>query len=316
VPAFFLLGWVVYNVIIRLVPTLQAWLAGYFCGCATHAPAIILPSFMKAACLLCVCLFPLAATAQKLQATTPPITYYVGLTKAPLYRSAADTAGKPSRVLFSQAEAVVVGQFSPRWVVVKQDGFLYLTPAQKLVGYDPADATPLPLDPSTQHITYEGVVTVPGVSQSDLYKRAATWIAGAYSQGNATGLREDLTTGVLSLQGARPVAVHNLYEGVMRSSYAGVVRHTLTIYVKDGRYKYVLTNLTHDAVGTPNMRSGGPLEQERSSLFGYAGLGSHKPWTDMKVEATRDARHLMAELRAAMTLQPVDTKPAKDPHDF
>jgi hypothetical protein len=273
-------------------------------------------TLMKAACLLCACLFPLAASAQKLQATTPPISYYVGLTKAPLYRSAADTAGTPSRVLFSQSEAVVVGQFSPRWVVVKHDGFLYLTPAQKLIGYDPADATPLPIDPSTQRITYEGVVTVPGATQAELYKRAADWIASAYTEANATGQRQDPATGLLTLQGARPVVAHNLYEGVMRSSYAGVVRHTLTIYVKDGRYKYVLTNLTHDAVGTPNMRSGGPLEQERSSLFGYAGLGSHKPWTDMKVEATRDARTLVAQLRAAMTLQPVDTKPAKDPRDF
>lgn len=75
--------------------------------------------------------------------------------------------------------------------------------------------------------------------------------------------------------------------------------------MKDGRYKYVLTGLTHDATSVPNLRSGGALEQDRASLFGCAGLGSQKPWEKLKVEATRDVRHLMADLQAAMTLQPV-----------
>ena len=36
-----------------------------------------------------------------------------------------------------------------------------------------------------------------------------------------------------------------------------------------------------------------------------AGLGSRKPWEELKVEATRDVRRLVADLQAAMTLQPV-----------
>lgn len=277
---------------------------------------------MKATCLLLhgALLLPLAAAAQ-LAATKPPVTYHVGLTKAPLYRSAADTAGKPSRYLFSQAEATVVGQFSPRWVVVQQDGFFYLTPAAKLPDYDPADAEPLPLDPRTRLITYEGVVPVPGVTQADLYARAAAWVAQTYTP--ADTVTRQPAQGELLVRGARPAVLYRPFQGVPRPVFAGAVRHTLTIYVKDGRYKYQLTNLAHRAGGAPNLNSGGPLEQDRANLFGYLGLGSQKSWEDLKVAATRDARHLTESLQLALTGQkapatpPKKTAPVvKDPRDF
>lgn len=269
---------------------------------------------MKPAVLLCSWL-PLAALAQRPVATMPPLTYHVGLSKAPLYHHLADTLSRPSRYLASQAEALVVSEFSARWVVVKHEGFLYFAPVQKLSDYDPQDAAPLPIDPQTQLITYQGVVEVPGVSQAALYARATAWQARTYSPADARVEGQGSATSQLVIKGAWRAAGRSTYDGVLRSTYAGVVRHTLTIYVKDGRYKYMLTNLTHDAAGTPNLRSGGPLEQPKASLYGYAGLGSQKPWADLKQDAARDARQLADSLQAAMTQRPVQ-KTAKKPSDF
>ncbi|RZK16923.1 MAG: DUF4468 domain-containing protein [Hymenobacter sp.] len=268
---------------------------------------------MKAALLVCA-LLPLAASAQTLRATLPPITYHVGLVAAPLFPG-PDTLRRPSFVLPSLSEAVVVGRVSPQLVVVRRAGFLYTTPVNRLSDYDPEDASPLPLDPQTQLITYQGVVEVPGVSQADLYARAAAWVASTYPPADNVLEQQNPQAGQLLVKGRRPAVTHAPYEGVLRSSYAGVVRHTLTIYVKDGRYKYVLTDLTHDALSTPALHSGGPLEQEKASLYGYAGLGSKKTWDELKTDATRDARRLVASLQAAMTLQPVRKGP-KSPSDF
>lgn len=271
---------------------------------------------MKAALLFCACWLPLVATAQRLRETAAPIIYHVGLQKAPLYRSFGDTIiNKPSFYLPSQSEAVVVGKVSSRWVVTKREGFLYLLPVRTLSDYDPEDASPLPIDAQTQLITYQGVVEVPGVSQADLYARAAAWVNQTYNPADRKMEQQDPATGQLTLQGNRPAAVYNVYEGVLRKSYAGVVRHTLSIYVKDGRYKYVFTNLTHDAMGTLHLQSGGPLEQDKASLFGYVGLGSTKPWTEIKQEATRDVRNLTYSLQEAMTGQKVK-RAGKDPRDF
>lgn len=252
---------------------------------------------------------PLLASAQRLVATLPPITYHVGLTKAPLY-SSADTLHQPSLLLPSQSEVAVVGRFSPRWVVVRREGFTYIMPVSKLSDYDAGDAAPLPIDADTQLITYQGVVPVPGVSQADLYARAAAWAARTYNASDR--VTPQPTAGEIDVQGRRIVQLRTTYGGVPRGSYAGVIHHTLAIYVKDGRYKYVLTNLTHDATGVPTLRSGGALEKDHASLFGYAGLGSRKPWDELKVDATRDARRLVADLQAAMTLQAVQpTAPAE-----
>ncbi|RZK11492.1 MAG: DUF4468 domain-containing protein, partial [Hymenobacter sp.] len=135
---------------------------------------------MKAALFACVLVLPLAASAQTLRATLPPITYHVGRVSAPLFHS-PDTTRRPSFVVPSLAEVVVVGRFSPQLVVARRDGFLYLTPINRLSDYDPEDASPLPLDPQTQLITYQGVVQVPGVSQADLYARARAWATNTYS---------------------------------------------------------------------------------------------------------------------------------------
>lgn len=269
---------------------------------------------MRATSFACVLLLPLAASAQTLRATLPPITYHVGRVAAPLF-SSADTLRRPSFMLPSFSEAVVVGRVSPKVVVVRREGFFYAMPVNRLSDYDPDDTNPLPLDPQTRLITYQGIVEVPGVSQADLYARASAWVAATYPTGDNVLAQQNPQAGQLLIKGQRPAVTRALYNGVLRSSYAGVVRHTLAIYVKDGRYKYVLTDLTHDALGTPSLHSGGPLEQEKASLYGYAGLGSRKAWDELKTDATRDARHLLDSLQVAMTLQPV-RKSVKSPSDF
>lgn len=256
---------------------------------------------MKTTFLFCSLGLPLAAAAQKLPANDPPVTYYIGLARAPLYRNAADTAGRPAKYLPSQAAAIVVGRISLRWVVVELEGFRYLIPAEKLTDYDPADADALPVDRRTHRIAYEGVVRVPGASQADLYARATAWVAQAYPLVNAVVVRGP-AVGQLVVKGTQIATFRTAYDGVARGSYAGVVRHTLTVYVKDGAYKYVLTDLVHDATSTPNLRSGGALEQDKASLFGYAGLGSRASWAELKTTATRNVRHLLATLQTAMTL--------------
>ena len=243
-----------------------------------------------------------AAQAQKLTAAHPSVTYKVGKEPAYLYREPADTTSKSSQFLSPSEEAYVVGEFSPRWAVVKRSGALYLTPARKLVNYDTGDSQPLPIDSQTGRITYEGVVEVPGISKADLYTRANAWVAHSYRSAQDVIQLNDKEAGQLIVKGLARVT--------SRGSDFGVVHHTLTVYVKDGRYKYVLTDFTHDASSAPNIQSAGPLEQPAGQLFAL-NMGAGKPWADIKRETAADARRLMASLQTAMTLQGI-----KDPSDF
>ncbi|MGI4870668.1 MAG: hypothetical protein ACRYFX_05750 [Janthinobacterium lividum] len=94
---------------------------------------------MKTPLLLLSLGLPLAAGAQKLVATHSPKVFKVGSEKAFLYRALTDTAaGKAGFFLYPGAEATVVGEFSPRWAVVKREGFLYITPTTSLKDYSSA----------------------------------------------------------------------------------------------------------------------------------------------------------------------------------
>jgi hypothetical protein len=268
---------------------------------------------MKAATLLFSLLLPLASAAQKFQKfpdNAPPKTYRVGSEKAPLYRNATDTTGAPRRYISPGWEVTVVGEFTPHWAVVTREGFLFITPTKMLAGYNSAsltadraaDAAGLPISQQTGLITYEGVVDVPNASKADLYTRAYAWVANAYHSANAVVQMQDKDAGQLIIKGLTRVSSNG--------NDVGVVRHTLSIYVKDGRYKYILTNLNHEA--TPgDTYSIGPLEQviPPSSLFGP--IITKKVWANIRQDANRDAYRLVAELQAAMTL-----RGAKDPRDF
>jgi hypothetical protein len=50
-----------------------------------------------------------------------------------LYRTPADTLAKPSGFnIQPREEATIVGKFSPRWLIVKREGFLYLASSAQL----------------------------------------------------------------------------------------------------------------------------------------------------------------------------------------
>jgi len=254
---------------------------------------------------------PLAVTAQKLQATAPPRAYRVGSEKAFLYRMPADTSNKKSSFfLYPDAEAIVVGAFSSHWAIIKREGFLYLVRSKSLANYE-ASAVPtrallssLPIDPETKLITYQGVVEVSSVNKADLYVRALSWVAMAYKSANSVIQMQDKEAGQI------------IVKGVINASgmgdYTGVVRHTLSIYIKDGKYKYVLTNFTHDAAGASGVVSGGALEQPIARIGGFgSGIKSEVEWPYIQVHTSIEARNLISELEASMTL-----KGKKDPSDF
>lgn len=134
------------------------------------------------------------------------------------------------------------------------------------------DGTLLPYDADTHLIAYQGVVEVPGLSKDQLYTRAYDWMLRTFRTSNNVVQKKEVAQVVGS--GAWPI--------VLFHQESGYVIHTLTVYVKDGRYKYVLSNLSHqsDNANLQSFRSGGPLEQPEVSLNPL--LGGKKPWNNAR----------------------------------
>lgn len=88
-----------------------------------------------------------------------------------------------------------------------------------------------PIDPQTRKISYQGVVTLEHVAAYEFYTRAKLWIATTY--------RSAKPVIVLDNKEAGRIVVNGIFAVPSGWNY----RSKLTIEVKDGRFRYLLTDL-------------------------------------------------------------------------
>ena len=121
----------------------------------------------------------------------------------------------------------------------------------------------LPIDPESKKITYTAVVDVAGVKKEDLYKRAKAWFV---TSSDATKLAlelEDPGTGKLLGKVNNPVKVNN--PPLNNKFEVGSVIYTITVIVKDEKYKYTFTDFIHDSDGRNKVISCGALENRKTA---------------------------------------------------
>jgi hypothetical protein len=171
----------------------------------------------------------------------------------------------------------------------------------------------LPIDPDSHLVTYSGVIEVPGATQAQLYTRATNWIAGTatYHVASSKQLQEATDKSQLTVNG-------EMQARTFLSPVVGTITHSLTIYCKDGRYKYVLTNLREETTATrstsltPGINSppgsGGAFENETPACGTMQMLPM--AWTSIKRHADEDVQDLIARLTSAMN------STSKAPSDF
>jgi len=101
----------------------------------------------------------------------------------------------------------------------------------------------MPVDPDTKLITYKEVVTVAG-TRSELFNRAIEWINKQYKNPvDATKVR-DQASGTIEI--IHRIELTKVDQGV--TLLAGTVDYSMKLELKDGRYRYTITNFTNKAV--------------------------------------------------------------------
>lgn len=119
------------------------------------------------------------------------------------------------------------------WVCLLLLGLSWATRAQTGPFFLP------PLDSTSGRIAYQAVVPVPGAPQDELYRRAREWFASTF-----TGYKE-----VVSVEDPAGGELAGTYHSVTDSyllltNYPYELWRTLHVYVKQGRYRYELTNFS------------------------------------------------------------------------
>jgi hypothetical protein len=155
-------------------------------------------------------------------------------------------------------------------------------------------------DPDTKLITYSEVMEVQGVSKSDLYLRANTWLARAFKSAKSVIDFQDKEAGKIIGKGRIGTLIKMPLSPKVES---GDISITITLFCKDGKYKYVIDNLEHNApntTGTGTWASVGPLEKEKPKV-GMLIRPSGMEWTALKIDADKSIKSLIEDMKKAMS---------------
>ncbi len=160
----------------------------------------------------------------------------------------------------------------------------------------------LPVDAETKKITYTEVVTVGSVKKAELLKRAQTWATtGSFAPANHQ------TAGEYRCKGKFNVQYPSIAPG---KTDKGTVAFIATIYGKDGKYKYVFTDFTHqDIFGRGD---GGKLENATPECGKF--IMTTASWNKIKEQAQVKMEELVVSLKAEMGKKPAP--PKKKASDF
>lgn len=105
---------------------------------------------------------------------------------------------------------------------------------------------PIPVDKDSKLITYEGVGKVDGKSSGELYDRAFEWVKAYYKNPMEKLRKQDRDNGDMEVFARFPIFAYDK-KGVKSTSQAGLIQYTMTLQFKDGRYKYIITDLNMKA---------------------------------------------------------------------
>jgi hypothetical protein len=148
-------------------------------------------------------------------------------------------------------------------------------------------AQELPVDKNTGKITYLEVVDADGLTAKEMYTIGKKWAAD-----NKLVLKEDKENETLVYTGNSALDYPNTTgNGIDK----GKVSYTFSIFLKDNRYRFIVTDLAHSGEGKSAGSDGGKLENV-SPECGKAKM-SAKGWVTIKTKADTNLKALTADLK-------------------
>jgi hypothetical protein len=162
-----------------------------------------------------------------------------------------------------------------------------------------ASAQELPVNPSTGKVTFMEVVDAKGMKAADLYKILSDW---SIAQGFVVSKKDDANNEAV-FTGLIPLEYSSIKAG---RNDKGKVTFTLSVFGKDGKYRYILTDFIHE--GIDGAGSGGKLENLQPDC-GKAGMVGGN-WVYIKNKVKGQSIIWVKDLKKTVTQ--VQNDPAKN----
>lgn len=156
----------------------------------------------------------------------------------------------------------------------------------------------LPVNKESKLIEYTELVTVESsLTQKILYSKAKDWFDKAFKSSDNVIQKDDKEEGIIIGKGIIPV------KGGMYLT-DGKIDFTLKVQVKDGRYKYWISNFSHKSY--KEGYSGGALENEKPACGNFNMV--KKGWTEVKEIADQNAKKIIKSLKDALSMKSAESE--------
>lgn len=200
-------------------------------------------------------------------------------------------------------------------VLISLCGFSF---SEKIVWKDPNAKELFPMDANGK-IAFTEIVEMPSMNKDALYSRAYEWFAKTFNSAQSVIQMQDKENGKIVGKALIPVTV--IMEVPLdqpkfsTTINAGVVNYTLSISVKDGKYKYEVTDFFHNDRNESGFGSGGDLSNEKPE-WGKGGIDDPEGapirdalnksyWRQIKRQTDENIKALIENLKAFMAGQTI-----------
>jgi hypothetical protein len=166
----------------------------------------------------------------------------------------------------------------------------------------------LPIDSLTSKITYSEVVYVDtSTNRQELFSRGREWFAKAYKSSTNVIQMEDKESGKIVGKASMQV-----YHKALGSNYpSGYINYTISIYIKNGRYKYEVIDFHHTGQlvsGGNRIPDYGICEEMINTTDKTMGFSYQKTYNYYLFQMDNNIKELVSDLKAAMTTNLTNTK--------
>jgi hypothetical protein len=169
-------------------------------------------------------------------------------------------------------------------------------------GQESASSKENSLNTEIRPIEYIEVVQADGLKKDQLYSAALAWFSETFRSAKKVFDVQDREAGRIV---GKPLFQYESTVFIGSARIRGVVRYSVTVEVKDGRYRYNIGNFIHE--GTPGPY-GGPASfgllttaiKCPRSIDGPTSSGAQETWEDLLLHARIEADHLIRSLKSHM----------------
>lgn len=156
-----------------------------------------------------------------------------------------------------------------------------------------------------EKFTLSEVIQTEGLNKSDIYAALRGWVATSFNSAQDVIQMDDKDAGIIICS-----ALFNYnYGKMMYAAYEGVVKYTLKLQVKDGRFKAEISNVIHqnNPGNAAKCNLGLITVAEEYTNKGMQKKYDNNVWKDIKQKTTEYAATLFISLKnAAIEVKPVN----------